>query len=81
MPGRPLSGSWLYPPSAVRQHWPRVTAEDIADLAGEREALMHVLKARYQKSYGEIEREVSEFELRERRASYASRPSLGIGPD
>jgi len=63
------------------EQWSRVTAEDIAHLAGEREELMRVLKDRYQKSYGEIEREVAEFELRDLRAGYASRPALGIGRD
>jgi hypothetical protein len=81
MPGRTLHGNWMQMKSAVLEHWPCVTAEDIADLAGEREALMQVLKARYNKSYGEIEREVAEFEFRDRRARYASRPALGIGLD
>jgi hypothetical protein len=79
MPDRNLHGSWMQMKSAVLEQWPRVTAEDIANLAGEREALMRVLKTRYNKSYGEIEREVAEFELRERRARYMSRPALGIG--
>lgn len=81
MPDRNLHGSWMNLKSAVLEQWPCVTAEDIADLAGEREALMRVLKARYQKSYGEIEREVAEFEARDLRASYARRPALGIGPE
>jgi hypothetical protein len=58
-----------------------VTVDDIANLAGEREALMRVLKDRYQKTYGEIEREVAEFEMRDQRIGYATRPSYGIGPD
>ena len=81
MSDRDLNGNWILMKSAVLQHWPRVTAQDIANLAGEREALMRLLKDRYGKSYGEIEREVTEFELRELRAGYASRPALGIGPD
>ena len=47
----------------------------------EREALMRVLKDRYQKTYGEIECEVAEFEMRDQRIGYATRPSYGIGPD
>jgi hypothetical protein len=66
--------------SAVLDQWPCVTVEDIASLAGKREELMRVLKARSNKSYGEIERELAEFELRDLRARYASRPALGIGP-
>ena len=81
MPDRHLRGSWTQMKSAVLDQWPFVSAEDIASLAGEREELMRVLKARSNKSYGEIERELAEFELRDLRAGYASRPALGIGPD
>ena len=81
MRGRNLQGSWNHMKSAVLERWSSVTAEDIAHLAGEREELMRVLKARYQKSYGEIEREVSEFEVRDLRAAYAARPARGIGFD
>ena len=81
MPGRNLHGNWMQMKSALLERWPWVTAEDIADLAGEREELMRLLKSRSGKSYGEIEREVAEFELRDLRAGYASRPALGIGPD
>lgn len=66
---------------AIRDRWPEVTVDDIANLAGERDALMRVLKARSNKSYGEIEREIAEFEARDLRAAYASRPSPGIGAD
>lgn len=81
MRDRNLRGNWKHMKSAVLERWSNVTAEDIAHLAGEREELMLVLKARYQKSYGEIEREVAEFEERELRAGYVARPALGIGPD
>ena len=82
MRGRNLSGNWNQMKAAVLQQWSRVSVEDIAHLAGEREALMRVLKDRYDgKSYGEIEREVAEFEVRDLRAGYASRPARGIGRD
>lgn len=81
MSGRKLHGNWEQMKSAVLEQWSSVTVEDIAHLAGEREELMRVLKARYQKSYGEIEREVAEFEVRKLRAGYASRPSRGMGTD
>lgn len=81
MRDRKLRGNWSQMKSAVLEQWSRVSAEDIAHLAGEREALMRVLKNRYEKTYGEIEREVAEFELRDLRAGYASRSSLGIGFD
>jgi hypothetical protein len=42
---------------------------------------MRVLKARSGRSYGEIEREIAEFEVRELRAAYTARPVLGIGRD
>ena len=81
MPSRNLRGNWSQMKSAVLEQWSRVTAEDIANLAGEREALMQVLKDRYEKTYGEIEREVSEFEVRDLRRGYRMRPSQGIGAD
>ena len=81
MRGRHLRGNWSQMKVAVLQHWSKVTAEDIAHLAGERESLMQVLKDRYAKTYGEIEREVAEFEMRDLRSGYKSRLSQGIGPD
>ena len=81
MPGRNLHGSWTRMKSALLKQWPVVTADDIAGLVGEREELMRLLKSRSSKSYGDIEREVAEFELRELRAGYAARPALGIGLD
>ena len=81
MRGRNLRGNWNQMKAAVLEQWSRVTVADIAHLAGEREALMQVLKDRYEKTYGEIEREVAEFEMRDLTAAYASRPSLGIGHD
>ena len=81
MPGRNLRGNWSQMKVAVLEQWSRVTADDIASLAGEREALMQVLKDRYAKTYGEIEREVAEFELRDLRTGYKSRLSQGIGSD
>lgn len=81
MPDRNLRGSWMQMKSAVLDRWPSVTVEDIASLAGQREELMRVIKSRSNKTYGEIERELAEFELRDLRAGYASRPALGIGPD
>jgi len=81
MPSRNLNGNWKLMKAAVLEQWSSVTADDIAHLAGEREELMRVLKARYQKSYGEIEREVADFEVRDLRAGYAARPARGIGLD
>jgi uncharacterized protein YjbJ (UPF0337 family) len=81
MRGRNLRGNWSQMKAAVLEQWSRITVEDIANLAGEREALMQVLKDRYAKTYGEIEREVAEFEVRDQRTGYKSRPSQGIGPD
>jgi hypothetical protein len=66
---------------AFSQEWPCVTARDIATLAGERKALMRVPESRTNKSYGEIEREIAEYELRDLRAGYATRPAPGIGFD
>ena len=81
MHGRKLHGNWEHMKTSVLEQWSSVTAEDIAHLAGEREGLMRVLKERYQKTYGEIEREVNEFEVRQLRAGYAARPARGMGLD
>ena len=81
MRDRNLRGNWSQMKAAVLEQWSRVTAEDISNLAGEREALMRVLKDRYAKTYGEIEREVAEFEMRDLRRGYKSRLSQGIGAD
>jgi len=81
MQSRKLRGDWSAMKVAVLEQWSRVTVDDVAQLAGEREALMLVLKDRYAKTYGEIEREVAEFEERDRRTGYARRHSQGIGPD
>ena len=78
---RKLSGDWLQLKATLRDYWHHLTDEDVASIAGERDALMRTLKTRYAKTYGEIEREVTEFEHREARSANASRPSLGIRND
>ena len=78
MNSRALHGDWAQTSAVVRQYWPHLSEHDVASLSGERDQLMRMLKDRYKKSYGQIEREVSEFELRELRTAYAARPSLGI---
>ena len=78
---RRLAGDWLQLKASIREYWRHLTDEDVAGIAGERDALMRRLKARYEKTYGEIEREVSEFEQRDARSTNASRPSLGITND
>lgn len=78
---RKLNGDWLQLKATLRDYWHHLTDEDVAGIAGERDALMRKLKARYAKTYGEIEREVTEFEHREARSANASRPSLGIRND
>ena len=78
---RGFDDNWTHGTAALRDCWQRLTDEDIASIAGERDQLMQRIKARYEKTYGEIEREVTEFELRELRAGYAARPSLGIMND
>jgi hypothetical protein len=75
---RGLRGEWAQLKAAVLEYWPLLTEEDLAAIAGERDALMRTLKARYAKTYGEIERELVEFELRDIRSAHASRRSLGI---
>ena len=81
MPDRHLRGTWVEMQTAIRVRWPEVTEDDIAAVAGERDALMLVLKSRSSKSYAQIDREIAEFEVRDLRRAYASRPSPGIGTD
>ena len=70
---------WAELKRAIRIRWPEVTADDIATVGGERDALMRVLKLRSNKSYAEIDREITEFEARDLRDGYARRLSPGIG--
>lgn len=81
MQSREISGDWAKMKTDVRTFWPQLTEDDVVAVAGERDELMRKLKARYAKSYGEIEREVTEFELRDARSAFASRPSMGITND
>lgn len=81
MNDRALRGNWAQMKDAAREFWPHLTEDDVAAIEGQRGELVRRLKARYEKSYGEIEREVTEFELRDIRAAYAARPSLGITND
>jgi hypothetical protein len=76
-----LMGDWRLVREAVLQCWPRLTALDIEGIQGERRALVRVLKAHYGTTFGEIERQVRDFELRDVRAASMARPSLGITND
>jgi hypothetical protein len=78
MNGQGLSGDWERLRAALLEFWPRLTEQDLTAIAGRRDELMRTLKVRYGKSYGEIERELVEFELRDVRLANASRRSLGI---
>jgi hypothetical protein len=78
---RRLLGAWVEVKPAIRIRWPEVTAEDLETLGGDRDALMRVLKQRSNKTYAQIDREIAEFEDRDRRAVNASRPASGIGKD
>lgn len=76
-----LHGNWALMHDAIRARWPRLSNDDVIAIAGERVALVRLLKALYGKTYGELEREVTEFDLRDIRAANTARPSLGIGND
>lgn len=76
-----ILGNWSKEKAAARQQWPLLTEHDVDSIAGEREALMRAINARYGTSYGQIERDVAEFELRHVRSANAARPSLGITND
>lgn len=76
-----LNGDWQHVSPKVRTQWPRLSAEDVISIDGERDLLVRALRERYGKSYGELEREVSDFDLRDIRAANMARPSLGITND
>ena len=76
-----IIGNWDRERDAARKHWPLLTEHDVVSIAGEREALMRAINARYGTSYGQIERDVEEFELRDIRSANAARTSLGIRND
>ncbi len=78
MTSRSLRGDWTRMKAAVRDWWPRLTPRDVAAMSGQRDELMRKLKIRYEKTYGEIEREVTEFESHDVRSACAARPSRGI---
>lgn len=78
MSSRGLRGNWTEMKAVLRLFWPRLTPHDVTAIGGQRDELMRMLKSRYQKTYGEIEREVTEFECRDVRSAYAARPSRGI---
>jgi len=81
MPATKLLGDWQQMSPKVRAQWPRLSADDVVAIDGAREALVRMLRQRYGKSYGELEREVTEFDLRDSRAANMARPSLGITND
>lgn len=73
-----LNGDWEQLSLLVRARWPRLSDADVLAIDGERRGLVRTLKVRYGKSYGELEREVTDFDLRDIRAANMARPSLGI---
>ncbi len=81
MPVTRLLGDWQHISPKVRARWPRLSDDDVVAIDGERRELVRMLRQRYGKSYGELEREVTEFDLRDIRASNMARTSLGITND
>ena len=77
----PLRGTWPESSAALRQQWPRLTAEDLAGIAGDRDTLTHRLRERYGRTFGEWYRDVTEFDQRDVWAANMARVSLGIPND
>jgi len=50
-----LNGDWQHVSPKVRTQWPRLSAEDVISIDGERDLLVRALRERYGKSYGELE--------------------------
>lgn len=76
-----LHGDWQQLRARLRARWSRLSDEDVSAVAGVRQELVRRLKARYGKSFSEIEREVTEFELQDIWAANMARKSLGITSD
>jgi hypothetical protein len=53
-----LEGDWA---EDVRQHWPKLSAEDLAAIAGDWDRLIEGLQRRYSLPYEEAAREVDRF--------------------
>jgi hypothetical protein len=81
MPSRQLKGDWNRLLTEVADAWPRITLRELAVLTSDRDELMRLLRSHYRKSYTEIDREVTAFELREGWDANTSRPSRGIPQD
>ena len=80
MADRLLRGTWTKLKREIIVRWPEVSANDVAPINGDRDALMRLLKSRSTKSYAQIDREIAEFEVKEQRHAFANRLSGGIGP-
>lgn len=76
-----LHGDWQQVRARLQARWSRLSDEDVSAVAGVRQELVRRLKARYDKSFSEIEREVTEFELQDIWAANMARKSLGITSD
>ena len=57
-----LKGDWTQVKGKLRERWGRLTDNDLAMIAGQREQLVGLLQKRYGEAEEEIERQVKEFE-------------------
>jgi uncharacterized protein YjbJ (UPF0337 family) len=63
-----IEGNWMQLKGKVREHWGKLTDDDVDVIAGQRDQLIGKIKERYGKTTEEIDREVTDFETRNSRA-------------
>ncbi len=61
-----LKGNWKQLKGKVREQWGKLTDDDLDVIDGRREQLVGKLQERYGRTQDEIERELNEFEDRDR---------------
>jgi uncharacterized protein YjbJ (UPF0337 family) len=59
-----IEGRWQQAKGKVREHWGRLTDDDLNIIAGRRDQLAGLLQRRYGATRDEIERQIREFESR-----------------
>lgn len=59
-----IEGQWQRVKGKVREHWGKLTDDDLEVIAGKRDQLAGLLQQRYGAARDEIDRQIREFESR-----------------
>ena len=59
-----IEGQWQRVKGRVREHWGKLTDDDLEVIAGKRDQLAGLLQQRYGAARDEIDRQIREFESR-----------------